>query len=269
MIRTLCLATIFILGAAVHTMAADRARVEAFLTTTGFDVAVGSIAQASGSAPAMLGLDTADFGEDWTRLSAEVFDPEAMTATAVDMLAQTLDDEMLIHAVDFYASDLGQRLVAAENAAHLTEDDVKQTEGAAIVANMPEARRALIARMNQAVDAGDMSIRAIEEIQVRFLSAASNAGVVRLGVDVSELRALIAEGRAELRERIDQSAVAAAAWTYRPFDDADLTAYAEALEHPTMQRIYELMNAVQYEIMADRFETLARRMVELHPGQDL
>ena len=29
------------------------------------------------------------------------------------------------------------------------------------------------------------------------------------------------------------------------------------------------MNAVQYEIMADRFEAVALRLVELNPGQEL
>ena len=36
-----------------------------------------------------------------------------------------------------------------------------------------------------------------------------------------------------------------------------------------MQRVYELMNAIQYEIMANRFEVLAARMAEMHPGQEL
>jgi len=36
-----------------------------------------------------------------------------------------------------------------------------------------------------------------------------------------------------------------------------------------MQGVYVLMNAVQYEIMANRFEVLAVRMADLQPGQDL
>ncbi len=36
-----------------------------------------------------------------------------------------------------------------------------------------------------------------------------------------------------------------------------------------MKLVYELMNAVQYEIMANRFEKLAARMAELHPGTEL
>ena len=36
-----------------------------------------------------------------------------------------------------------------------------------------------------------------------------------------------------------------------------------------MQEVYELLNAVQYEIMANRFEVLAAKMANLHPGQDI
>ena len=65
------------------------------------------------------------------------------------------------------------------------------------------------------------------------------------------------------------SALAAAAYTYQDFSREDLQAYLEALETPEMQTVYQLMNAVQYEIMANRFEVLAGRMAEMHPGQEL
>ncbi len=36
-----------------------------------------------------------------------------------------------------------------------------------------------------------------------------------------------------------------------------------------MQEVYELLNAVQYEITANRFEELARRLADLTPAQDI
>jgi hypothetical protein len=41
------------------------------------------------------------------------------------------------------------------------------------------------------------------------------------------------------------------------------------LEHPLMQQVYALLNAVQYEITANRFEALAYRLQDLQPAQDL
>ncbi|TDK45146.1 DUF2059 domain-containing protein [Antarcticimicrobium luteum] len=253
--------------------AADRDRIAAFLQVTGFDVALDSIAFSAGAAPKMLGIDPGLFGSEWSRLSEQVFDQGRMRELGLDILEPTLDDAALAHAVEFYASDLGQRLVAAENRAHMVEDDaMKKSEGERILSELRASdpgRVALLERMNGAIDAAGTSLRALQEIQFRFLMAASAAGVVELRADADELRALLKRGEEELRAAIRASALAGAAFTYRDFSDADLAAYTEALEQPQMQEVYRLLNAVQYEIMANRFEVLAARMAELRPGQDI
>ncbi|MBJ6371644.1 DUF2059 domain-containing protein [Sedimentitalea sp. CAU 1593] len=253
--------------------AADRDRIRAFLNVTGFDVALDSIALSAGSAPAMLGLDAEDFGESWERVTAEVFDTSTMRALALDILEETLTDDLLNHAAAFYASDLGQRLVEAENASHMIEDDAgKQEQGKRIIADLVaegSPRAQMLQRMNGAIDSSGTSVRALQEIQFRFLLAASAAGVVDLKMDPDELRAMFKSQEREMRRLIQMSSMASAAYTYRDFSDADVQAYTEALEEPEMKRVYELLNAVQYEVMANRFEVLAARMAELHPGQDI
>ena len=119
-IWTLALALIC---APVLATAADRAKLEDFLEVTGFDVALESIRLSASSAPEMLGFHKDDFGSEWTRLTGDVFATDKMHGMALDILEQTMDDEMLTHAADFYASDLGQRLVVAENASHMSEED--------------------------------------------------------------------------------------------------------------------------------------------------
>ena len=253
--------------------AASRDRIEAFLTTTGFDVALESIAFASGSAPQMLGIDPDGFGSDWTRLTEEVFDTESMHRTAVSILEQTLSDEALTHAVEFYASDLGQRLVVAENAGHMNEDDeAKQREGQEIVAALIQddsQRVESFKRMNRAIDSSGTALRALQEIQLRFLLAASASGVIDLQLGADELRQMMKRNEAGMRQSLQLSALAGAAYTYQSFSDSDVDAYVAALEQPLMQEVYELLNAIQYEIMAKRFEVLAARMAELHPAQDI
>lgn len=253
--------------------AAERDSIEAFLTTTGFDVALDSIALSAESAPAMLGRDAGDFGAQWRRLADQVFDTGTMHDMAVSILEQTLDQADLIHAVDFYASDLGQRLVAAENASHMMPDDAGKLEQgqeifAALVAE-GSPRVDDFQRMNDAISSDDSAVRAVEEIQVRFLMAASAAGVLERPLDEDALRAALAEGRDAFRIELRANALAGAAFTYRDFPDEDLRAYTEALEHPRMRRVYELLNAVQHEIMANRFEVLAVQMADLTPGQEL
>ncbi len=257
----------------VSSAAANRDRIEAFLNTTGFDVALESIALASGSAPEMLGIDPDGFGSDWTRLTEEVFDTQLMHETAVSILEETLSDEALAHAVEFYASDLGQRLVEVENAAHLNDDEeAKQQEGQEIVAGLVQdgsPRVEQLKRMNNAIDASGTSLRALQEIQLRFLLAASASGVIDLQLDADELRLMLRQNEAGMRQALQLSALAGAAYTYQDFSDEEVEAYAEALEQPLMQEVYELLNAIQYEIMAMRFEVLAVRMADLHPAQDI
>lgn len=258
---------------AIAAVAADRAKLQDFLEVTGFDVALESIRLSAGSAPEMLGLQAEDFGTEWTRLTKDVFETELMHELALDILAETIDDEMLTHAAEFYASDLGQRLVVAENASHMKDDDVlKDESGEAIVAGLERLgspRLEYFKRMNAASDSAGVSVRAIQEIQVRFLMAAAGAGVIELQMDEPDLRELLSSDEEVLREEISASALTGAAYTYQSFSDEEVLAYAEALEHPVMREVYDLMNAVQYEIMANRFEALARAMQSLQPSQEL
>lgn len=253
--------------------ATDLDRLEAFMEVTGFDVALDSIRLSAENAPAMIGLEAGDFGSEWTRLVEEVFDAAQMHAMAIDILSQTLEDDVLNHAVDFYASDLGQRLVKAENASHMKDDaDFKTESGEAIVAALVEIgspRLAEIKRMNNAIGSEDASIRAIQEVQVRFLMAAATAGVIELQMDEPDLRETLKSQEGDMRLSLQRSALSGSAYTYQAFSDPEITAYADALEDPKMQQVYELMNAVQFEIMANRYEAIAQRMQSLSPSQEL
>lgn len=259
--------------AAQPVQAADRGRLEAFLEVTGFDVALESIRLSADSAPAMLGVDADSFGSEWSRLVSEVFATEIMHGMALDILEETLSDSLLDHAADFYATDLGQRLVAAENRAHMMEDDtLKADAGAEIIAGLERIgsdRVALLQRLNDASAVEDSSIRAIQEVQIRFLLAAAAAGVIELRMEEPDLREAMRSEEDMLRQSIRANALASSAYTYQAFSDAELLDYAKALEDERMRRVYELMNAVQYEIMANRFEAVAQRLSQMQPSQDL
>lgn len=260
-----------VLGADAETP--DRENLEAFLEVTGFDVALESIALSADAAPQMLGMEADDFGSEWQRLVAEVFQTEMMHEMAVQILEQTLSEELLTHAADFYASGLGQRLVVVENRSHMIEDDgLKSESGAQILeglASIESPRLEILQRLNTASGGEDSSVRSIQEIQIRFLMAAAGAGVIELQMEEPDLREAMRSQEDELRASLRRGALESAAYTYQAFSDAEVIAYAEALEHPDMKKVYELMNAVQYEIMANRFEAVADRLRLMQPSQDL
>ncbi|UOA27269.1 DUF2059 domain-containing protein [Pseudosulfitobacter sp. DSM 107133] len=270
--RSLCL-TFTLALAATTTQAADRAQLETFLEVTGFDVALDSIRLSASSAPAMLGLQTDDFGAQWTVMADSVFDTGIMHDMALDILGETLDDDLLDHAIAFYNTDLGQRLVVAENDSHMDDDsDTKSEAGQAIVDGLMRIgspRLEALKRMNAASDSAGTAVRAIQEVQVRFLMAAAGAGVIELKMEEPDLREALRADEDALRLSISQNALSGAAYTYQAFSDDEVLDYAKALEDPDMRKVYDLMNAVQYEIMANRYEALAARMRDLQPSQEL
>lgn len=253
--------------------AADRQKLEAFLQVTGFDVALESIRLSADTAPQMLGMQADDFGSEWSRLVREVFRTDVMHDMALDILGQALDDAHLQHAADFYASDLGQRLVEVENASHMEDDNALKTESGqdilAALRRIESPRVALLERLNDASDAEDNAVAAIQEVQIRFLMAAANAGVIDLPMDEPDLREALRSQEDTMRASMRVSALENAAYTYQAFSNDEITTYAEALEHPMMQKVYALMNAVQYEIMANRFEEVADRLSGMQPSQEL
>jgi hypothetical protein len=253
--------------------AAEETKVDAFLNVTGFDVSLDSIRLSAQSAPMMLGMDADDFGYQWTLIANDVFASEGLRGMALDMLSQALSDDLLEHAADFYASELGKRLVKAENASHLYDDnEFKSESGEAIIDGLiriGSPRVELLKRMNAASDTAGTSIRAIQEIQVRFLLAAAGAGVIELRLEEADLREMMRNDEPELRLSLQASGLAGAAYTYQAFSDAEVEEYTVALENYKMQKVYDIMNAVQFSIMADRFEELAVRMATLQPSEDL
>ncbi|MGB7243847.1 MAG: DUF2059 domain-containing protein [Sulfitobacter sp.] len=269
---TLCL-TLWAVMLVAPVRAADRADLETFLEITGFDVALESIRLSARSAPQMLGLEADDFGSEWTRLVGRVFDTDLMHELSMDILEQTLTDELLAHGNAFYSSDLGVKLVRAENASHMMEDeDLKSESGQTIVAGLVQIgspRLGILKRLNAASNTADHSIRAIQEVQVRFLMAAAAAGVFELSMEEPDLREALKSREGEMRLSMQASGLAGAAYTYQAFSDSEMLDYAQALEDPRMQRLYELMNAVQFEIMANRYEAVAVEMQNLRPSQDL
>jgi hypothetical protein len=264
---------IAVMAFALPVRAADTQKIEAFLEVTGFDVALESIRLSADTAPQILGLEADDFGSEWKRLVAEVFETKIMHDMAIDILSKTLDEDILDHGAAFYASELGRRLVRAENASHMVEDDTDKSQtGEEIVAaliRIGSPRTEILKRMNRAIDVSGTTIASIHEVQIRFLMAAAAAGVIELQMDEPDLREVMRRQESELRLSIQKSALSGAAYTYQAFTDDEVTAYADALEHPKMQELYTLMNAVQFEITANRYEAVAARLAGMQPSQDL
>ena len=269
-IKRLAGALALIVAAAWATMApaADRDTLRAFLETTGFDVAITSMQQEAASSPGLGGQEAEDFGSQYTRLAETVFDPELMLGRAIDMMQAIMPDELVTHGAAFYASDLGQKLVAVENASQNAGLDSRRAEGQAILEDLLQSNPGRVddyRAMMDAIGGIDASVRAILEVQLRYLLAAQAAGTLDLGYSEAELRELMDEQAPAVRRDVEIYSIVGAAYTYRDISDADVAAYRAALEAPEMRQVYEILNAIQYEVMAERYEALATELAKLAP----
>ena len=252
--------------------AADRTKIAQFMAVTGFDVALESMRMSARDAPTMLGLDADDFGLSWSRLADRIFEPEALKNDALEILDSALTDDVLAHATQFYGSKLGQRLVTAENESHGLEFEDREAEGARL-AQVLSARGSpqpeYFLDMAESIGYVGATIKAYREVQVRFLMAASLAGLIDQRFDEVDLRAMLAQQDDEVRRAMTENLIVANAFTYRDFTDSEIEIYRDALAMPQMMEVYELMNAIHFTIMADRFERMALEMVNLTPTQEL
>ena len=271
-LRWLVLSIFALMVAALPLRAADRAKIFEFMQVTGFDVSLESLRVSARDAPTMLGLDADDFGLSWTRLADRLFEPEDLKRDALEILQQALRDDVLQHAATFYGSELGQRLVEAENESHFLDSTERREEGELLAAALMERaspQPEYFLDMAESIGSVGASIKSYREVQVRFLMAASGAGLVQQRFDELDLRAMLAQQDADARVVIEKGLVISNAFTYRDFTDVEMQAYRDALATEKMIEVYALMNAIHFTIMADRYEKMAVEMVKLAPIQEL
>jgi len=252
--------------------AARLDRIDAFIEVMGFDVMLESMVISARRAPSMLGIDEKDFGLAWVAQVDQIFAPKKLNSQARTILAETLSDDALDHAASFYASSFGQKLVQAENAAHMESGPKSIDAGQRIVAALVESnspRLAYFSRLMLATGLEETAVRSVIELRVRFLTAAADAGVIDLKIRPDQLRARLMQQQTRLRTAIKLQTLASSAYAYRDFTDDEILAYAKELETPQMRGVYELLNAIQYELAAERYEEIARRLADLQPAQEL
>ena len=123
--------------------------------------------------------------------------------------------------------------------------------------------------MSDAIGGIDNSVRSVIEIQVRYFMAAMAAGSIEGDLSEEDLRGMLASQAEDIRQNVELYSMLGSAYTYRDLSDEDLAEYVSALQDPKMRQVYEILNAIQFEVMAERYERLAAALVDLAPQQDI
>jgi hypothetical protein len=271
-VRQMCGLVFALFMTSFSLQAADRTKAIAFMEVTGFDVSLRSMRVSAADAPAMLGLDAEDFGLSWSRLADEIFEPTQIEQDALAILERALRDDVLMHVSAFYASNLGQRLVDAENESHFTGDLKKRELGhelAVSLENRGSPQPQYFRDMANDIGSIESSIRSYREVQVRFLMAAMSAGLMQRQLDEADLREILSLQDTEIKSAMMENIIVSNAYTYRKFSDLEVEQYRDALGTKEMREVYALMNAIHFTLMAERYEQMALKMADLHPSQSL
>ncbi len=271
-VQRICMAGLFVVVASLAAHAADRDKLRAFLVITGFDVAIESLQQNAMAGPGLAGGAPGEFGAEWVRLAEEIFNPSEMIERTIDMLEAVMPEDLVDHGAAFYASDLGQLLVEVENASYMASDADRYDEAENLVEAMVQSnspRIQMFRDLGDAVGGVEQSVRSAIEIQYRYYLAAMNAGTIDLEMSAEDLRLVLESQADDIRQNVQIYSVLGSAYTYKDISDAVLGAYIDALMEPEMQQVYEVLNAIQFEVMAERYERLAAALADLAPQQDL
>lgn len=249
---------------------ADADRTRALLELIGADAWIESFAEALGRADPEA---AADQSHSWTQAAGEIFQPEAIFDDLVGRMDGQLTDAEVTEIMAFLNSDLGLRVTAMEVEAQNPDiADGVDMAGPVILKDLmaddPD-RIAAYQRMMDAIGAVDAGVTGALNMNFAVLSGMSASGRMAYQLSDAEILTLLASQEATIRDRVAQSAMENAAFTYRDLSDADLDGYVAFLETAAGGRIYSLMNSATDDIMAERGRQFGARIVALEGTQEL
>lgn len=172
------------------------------------------------------------------RKSRERFAPDRMEARAMASLSINLSDQQLADALQFYRSDLGQLVTAAETRA-TSPAEVSRMQNGLPTQNPSPARAALLSRLGKQLPALDMG----EEVSLALASLATQSANDMLGGLLTIPDGLADQRRGTLRAQMEPNLPQTLAYAYRDLSDQQLERYADWSESDTGRAFFEAASA--------------------------
>ncbi|RED17887.1 DUF2059 domain-containing protein [Pontivivens insulae] len=189
----------------------------------------------------------------WARIGPNFFDPDEMFDAAAQRLAEAATVEELEQLKTFFATELGQKVTALEEASQAPEMADVDTIAAGMrlleLQDDPE-RLAALERLSAAFGSDEAAAAVSLNVQFAFVSALASRNPNAL--PEADLLALIMGGHDELVAEIRAEAVPRHAFVYQDLTIEEIEAYAELLETPAGQKMYAAVNsALEGEMVAE------------------
>lgn len=202
-----------------------------------FDEVVGSLAE-QGEAIAAEGDAIGDketFAATWRKAAEATFAPAKLKAAFATRIAGKFTAEDSHTIEDFYRSDLGRRLVAAEVAATSIEAQQKMlAEAKELMEGLVKApgRQAALDRVSRAIKLEDMSVNLALNVSRAMLIGLATTGTSAQAMSMEEILEALEQQRPQIAAETNAMSAISLAYAYRDLPVADIEAYAAFLETP-------------------------------------
>jgi hypothetical protein len=199
-------------------------------------------------------------GPGWDRAVAAIYDMPILRARFNQVLRASLDAEPEARAaiVEFFASDLGRRILGLEIEARRAFLDTAAEEAARVAADRRrmerDPRAGQIDRFIAAGDLLEMNVAGALTGNLAFMSGMNETGINGVILPQEELMAQVWDQEEQIRTDTESWLHAYLGLAYAPLSDAELDAYIAFWETPAGQRL----NAALFSAFEAAFGDVSR-----------
>jgi hypothetical protein len=201
-------------------------------------------------------------GRGWARAADRIYGAGRMETTFSQLFAEALpqDPELVALALDFFASERGQRFITLENAARraMLDDDIDEAARAHAAEKVADndARLGLIRAIIDANDYIESNVAGGLNSNFAFFLGLRDSGAPQFDLADADILADVWAQEQVIRDDVEEWLVAYLSLAYRPLPDDDLRAYAAFAETAQGRAV----NLALFAAFDTLFNTISREL---------
>ena len=230
---------------------------------SGLDVALGAVNKSFAETIDQIpGEKPEQFIDAWKAASADAFAGPKMLAAIEARMEGKLSAEQLAELYKFYSSDFGRKMSAVEVAA-VGQDEEIATQGAELFAQLPQKDPERLALYQQIIDGLDSyTVGESISLNVGYGVISGMMAAAKQPATNDQIKAILDQGRADMRQEIEEQINFSTAWTYRDVSLDDLKTYAAFLETPAAKAYYGGMITAMDAAFAEEAKEFGNKLFE-------
>lgn len=210
-------------------------------------------------------------GQSWQSIVSRIYDLEKMRASVGQGMAAALPSEQVAPLLEFFTSERGKRIIAAEIAARRAFLDPATEEAAReAVRNVADAQEARLALIRSYVEANDLieyNVSGGLNANLRFYKGLVDGGAIEMTED--EMLSDVWNQAEETRADTEEWLLAYLMMAYAPLEDGDIEAYVALSEADAGRALNRALFAGFDGMYGDLSYALGLAVAQQMKGEDL